>query len=150
MSEPDEQRLETLRWIEYATEDLASARHVVEDDGVSPRVVCLLAQQAAEKIIKAALIALQVPFPFIHDLDVLKTLAPEEWSATHGTGNLSELTRWAIQSRYPTEFPRPSRDDARHATAIAAAVFEAVVGDGYRIVPGMGFGDDAATSDTDR
>jgi uncharacterized protein (DUF2126 family) len=41
----------------WATEDLVAARHSADDTEVAPRVACSLAQQAAEKAIKAMLVS---------------------------------------------------------------------------------------------
>jgi len=65
--------------MDYARSDLEAARTLMASPDHYPRQVCFLAQQAAEKAIKAALILDQVPFPFTHDLDRLRNLLPEQW-----------------------------------------------------------------------
>ena len=68
MSEAD--RLEeTRRWLRYAQEDLLAAEAMLAATRARPRHVCWLAQQAAEKAIKAVLVFLQIDFPRTHDLD---------------------------------------------------------------------------------
>src|SRR3712207_7109470 len=47
-----------------ARDDLLAAEHAVATGQIAPRIGCYLAQQAGEKAIKAALIFLQVGFPF--------------------------------------------------------------------------------------
>ncbi|MDR7489356.1 MAG: HEPN domain-containing protein [Armatimonadota bacterium] len=64
-----------------------------------PRHVCWLAQQAAEKALKAALILEGVDFPFRHDLDALRNLLPEGWSVKDEHPDLTELTEWAVEAR---------------------------------------------------
>jgi len=65
---------EAQRWLRYAREDLAAARALGERAGGAPRQSCRLAQQAAEKAIKAALVFLRIDFPRSHDLDLLRNL----------------------------------------------------------------------------
>lgn len=63
MSEPDKEHLqEARRWLVYARDDLAAAEVLAGDPDVSPRQACWLAQQAAEKALKAALCFLQSDF----------------------------------------------------------------------------------------
>jgi HEPN domain-containing protein len=50
-------RREVWRWLRLAREDLAAARHLANAAHLPHRVACLLAQQAAEKAVKAVLVA---------------------------------------------------------------------------------------------
>ncbi|MFN8473666.1 MAG: HEPN domain-containing protein [Anaerolineae bacterium] len=68
MHEGDRQA-EVLRWLRYAHEDLVAAVALVEHNLVAPRHICWLAQQAAEKTLKAVLVFVQVDFPRRHDLN---------------------------------------------------------------------------------
>ncbi|MEW6400091.1 MAG: HEPN domain-containing protein [Bacillota bacterium] len=71
MSERDPEHLaEVRRWLTYAQEDLTAARRLAHDEDVAPRQACWLAQQAAEKALKAALCSAQVDFPRTHNLAV--------------------------------------------------------------------------------
>jgi len=88
----------------------------------TPRHACLLAQQAAEKMIKAVLIRLQVEFPRSHDLDRLRTLLPTAMRLLVDGIDLAELTEWAVESRYPGDWPELSASDARRAIEAASAV----------------------------
>lgn len=51
---PDELLAEAHRWLRQAQDDLFGARAMLDRDDVAPRLACFLAQQAAEKAIKAA------------------------------------------------------------------------------------------------
>ena len=55
LTEQPEQEAPWERWWRYAKEDLATARPVAESGGAH-RWTCMLAQQAAEKAVKALLI----------------------------------------------------------------------------------------------
>jgi HEPN domain-containing protein len=75
----DELRAETRRWLQYAREDLRAAEAMLGQEEMLPRHVCWLAQQAAEKSLKAVLVFVQVDFPRRHDLDELRNLIPVGW-----------------------------------------------------------------------
>ena len=70
---------ETRRWIRYAEEDLSTAESMVSREDSYPRHICWLAQQAAEKILKAGLINCGLEFPYTHDLDRLRDILPKDW-----------------------------------------------------------------------
>lgn len=58
MSAPPEANLaEAQRWLGWAREDLTLAEHIAADPDVVRRGACMWAQQAAEKALKAMLIA---------------------------------------------------------------------------------------------
>src|SRR6266508_1528462 len=90
---------ETRRWLRFAQEDLNGARSMLADSSAPPRLACVLAQQAAEKAIKAGLIFLQREFPYRHDLVVLRDLLPPDWEIATGYEYLDSLSAWVIQGR---------------------------------------------------
>lgn len=96
---------------------------------VEPRHICFLAQQSAEKSFKAILIYNQIRFPFRHDLDELRNLIPEGWTARSCSDDLAELTEWAVESRYPTDDDDPIHEDAQRAVDQARAVYLAANSD---------------------
>lgn len=73
----DERTLEAQRWLRYSIDDLVTAELVLGNSKAAPRQACLLAQQAAEKALKAVLIFESVEFPKTHDLDALRNLVPD-------------------------------------------------------------------------
>ena len=110
-----EQSRDPWRWLAYAADDLRAARHV----DLLNRHRCFLAQQAAEKAIKAALVASEVEFPWLHNLNALRELLPANWSHLRALGPLGELTVWAAVSRYPMELGDPT--DSQTSAAVAQA-----------------------------
>ena len=128
MNDPDHVA-ETQRWLRYADEDISAADAMLERAPFPPRHVCWLAQQAAEKALKAALIFLQVDFPRRHDLDSLRLLVPPGWRVQADLTDLSELTEWAVEARYPGEWPDATAEDARVALSQARRVLAAVAAD---------------------
>lgn len=101
---------------------------MVIEDGI-PRHACWLAQQAAEKAIKAILVLLQIDFPRSHDLDRLRALLPNDCDTYSLDLDNSGLTEWAVQARYPGDWPEASKKDAFDAVQIAVRIVEAVGGD---------------------
>lgn len=127
MSERDPEHLaEVRRWLRYAQEDLTAARRLALDEDVAPRHACWLAQQAAEKALKAALCFAQVDFPRTHNLDTLRNFLPAGWSVKEQHGDLAQLTGWAVEARYPGDWPEATVEDSRQALELAEGVVESV------------------------
>jgi HEPN domain-containing protein len=124
MPDPAAQVAEAKRWLARAGDDLRLAEHIAATHDLAPWSACHHAQQAAEKALKAALVHDAISPPRTHDLDGLTQAPPERWSASSlGTG-LADLSRWAVEGRYPGE--DASREDANAATAMARQVFDAI------------------------
>ena len=117
---------EVERWLSYARMDLHEVRLNLAHGG-TPNIACYHAQQAAEKALKALLIARGLDVPRIHDLDKLKKALPDGASVKTVFPDLSELTFWGASSRYPGEWPEASPEDARESAALAERVFEQVL-----------------------
>lgn len=94
-------------WIRKSNEDLTIVKELLNLDHelFSYDLVCYHCQQAAEKYLKAYLIYLEIPFPFIHDLTQLLQLILEK---DHKAEQLKEccflLTPYSSQSRYPDNY----------------------------------------------
>lgn len=114
---------ETARWLRYAREDLDAA--IALHFG-TPRHSCLLAQQSAEKAIKSIYVLLDLRVPRSHDLDMLRNLLPDGWDIKTRFDSLSELSLWAVESRYPGDAPEAATEDASAATALAQSVLYCV------------------------
>ncbi len=127
MNDPDATVSEALRWLRFSGEDLSVAQHLLTALPPAPRHVCSLAQQAAEKALKAALVLERIEFPFSHDLDALRNLLPASWAVQAEHPDLAELTEWAVETRYPGNWPEPSDADAERAEAEGRAVHDSVV-----------------------
>jgi HEPN domain-containing protein len=114
---------ESQRWLRYARENLQLAQRVLERREDAPRQACFLAQQSAGKAIKALLVLAGVDFPKTHDLNRLAGLLPEGSSAPAAQADLSSLSHWAVEARYPHDVGDASWDDAERAVTRAAQVF---------------------------
>ena len=126
MSEVDPAAVEARRWLRFAEEDLKAARMLMSAAELGSRHACWLSQQAAEKCLKAGLIFESITFPFTHDLDVLRNLLPSGWSVKEIHSDLADLTEWAVEGRYPGDWPEPTLDDATRAESAATLVYESI------------------------
>lgn len=113
----DSQDDEARRWLKYASWDLETAERNAADDTMPPSNVCITAQQAAEKILKAALVFTGILPPRAHNLNSLRNLLPEDWSIRERLSDLSRLSVWVVESSYPTDMPDPTNTEARAAAA---------------------------------
>jgi len=131
--QPDHQvpeaQLEARRWLATAEEDLLGATAMLERDDVAPRLACFLAQQAAEKALKARLIGRGIAFPRIHDLLALRALMRSDMPAGLDDADLAELSAWAVEARYPGDLPDATAADACTAVAGARAILVVARGD---------------------
>jgi HEPN domain-containing protein len=125
MSESD-RFAETGRWLRYAREDLLAAEAMLKWPEMQPRHVCWLAQQAAEKALKTALVFLQIDFPRTHDLDALRNLVADGWRLKNDHPDLASLTEWAVEARYPGHWPEAVEADARSAVWQARCIWESL------------------------
>jgi HEPN domain-containing protein len=93
---------EALDWIRKAESDLAAARWLTDSDQALPDQAGFFCQQAAEKYLKAFLIACdQVP-PRTHDIDVLVELcAAVDPAFDQLQSQVEGLTEFAVIFRYP-------------------------------------------------
>jgi hypothetical protein len=51
---------------------------------------------------------------------------PDDWSVKHLHADMSRLTEWAIEARYPGEWEEASLEDAQWANRQATEIYEAV------------------------
>lgn len=117
---------ESLRWLRFARDDLEVASHLISGTLDSPRHVCWLCQQAAEKALKAALVSENINFPFTHDLHILRDLLPKGWVVRDIQQDMSTLIEWAVDARYPGDVPEPTGMDAIKAESGARSILDSV------------------------
>lgn len=114
MREPGE---EGRRWLEQAEEDLKWTRHLVREGAY--HIACFLAQQVAEKALKAFLYAQGREIVLGHSVERLCHEA-----AQHDQSFAAQARRWAILDGYyvPTRYPNslPGSIPARVYTKEAA------------------------------
>ena len=115
--------------MEYADGDLQSAKVHITHSDLPPRIACFLAQQAAEKALKAALVWLEKDFPWSHDLEELTALLPEGWQIKTRISDLAWLSEWAVEGRYPGDLPDATLDDAKNSVELARDTFHSILAD---------------------
>lgn len=126
MSGPPDQGEEARRWLSEAYDDLAWARVRGDHRELAARVACFLSHLAAEKALKAALIAAGRTFPKTHNLLELRADVPEPLRSRLELPALAELNPWAIAGRYTADLPEGSDEVADRLVELASAVLDAV------------------------
>lgn len=112
-------------WLAYAAADLQAAEVLLGQRDVSARIACFHAQQAAEKAIKALLIANQIRVQHIHDLVELVGALPPGTDPGASNPALADLSIWAVEFRYPGDIAEATLADAENAMATARGVVAA-------------------------
>lgn len=108
-------------WVARAEANLALAR--VQSQGVALEDLCYQAQQAAEKALKAVYISRQTSFAYIHNIDTLLLgLEAIGFEIPESVDVAGELTRYAVETRYPGGFEPLTRGDHARALELAEAV----------------------------
>lgn len=120
---------EARRWLAFAQDDRVVAEESSRTGLIAPHIGCYHAQQAVEKTLKSIVVFLQVRFPFRHDLDELRDHLPPGWQDANAHPDLSMLTQWAVEGRYPGNWPEATDADVRAAAQQARAVWLAILDD---------------------
>ena len=112
-------------WFRLAHGDLAAARALLTVDGVAPRHVAYLAQQAAEKGLKATMALEGREPPLTHDLIFLIARCPQE--VRQVDIDIAALSVAQTAARYPDPEDLPyDRDEAALLVTDATRLLEAV------------------------
>ncbi len=106
---------ETQAWLRRARDDLRMAEVILASNDPISHGAAFHAQQAAEKALKALLVAHGRKPPRTHNLGHLLTLAEEVGvSLDHHLDAAASLTDHAVEARYPGP-PTITEDEAREA-----------------------------------
>ena len=90
-------------WLRKAASDLDNLRLCLAADQALD-TACFHAQQAVEKVLKAYLVAYEVDFPFLHNLEKLVTIcAQRDVDFNSLLEAAQELTPYAVELRYDEE-----------------------------------------------
>jgi len=109
-------------WLRYAYSDLELAR-VKRPSDVLFEVLCFHAQQAAEKALKAVLIAKGVSPPKTHNIRTLLDLLPQDVIVPQEIEDAASLTDYAVTSRYPGDFESVDEEEYQEAVRLAETIF---------------------------
>lgn len=109
-------------WLRNARGDLILAR-LRKKRGLLYEHLCFHAQQVAEKSLKAVLLFHGVDIPRTHDLAYLIDQLPSGMSLPPNLIDLSTLSKYAVQHRYPAETPPITAKQRAHAVGLAEQTF---------------------------
>ena len=109
-----------------AVDDLAAARVLIADGSTALRIAGFLAQQAAEKSLKAGLFAASIEAPKIHGLSQLLARYPKDRVPVVDPDDLDVLDPWVIDGRYAADLPDVDRHQAEDLLQAAHRVVESV------------------------
>jgi HEPN domain-containing protein len=123
---PAEEPSPAQRWFALAEEDLVAARVLVVDGTAALRIAGFLAQQAAEKALKAGLFASAIPAPRIHGLNQLLARYPPSGAPVIDLDDLDLLDPWVIDGRYAADLPDLGLAEADELLAAAQRVVDSV------------------------
>lgn len=96
---------EATRWLVVAEQDLKAVRNNLHGPDPTTEVAAYHCQQAAEKMVKAALVATGIDPPHWHNIDDLVDLLPSGDTLKEALRPLGQLTPYAIAYRYPMPDP---------------------------------------------
>src|SRR5208337_3945837 len=112
-------------WMSHAKSDLRLTQLAAGDEFVRSEQVCFHAQQAAEKSIKALLLSQAIEFPLTHDIEELLEIAENNGLVLpKDIADVSHLTPYAVETRYPGYWDEISEDDVKEAVRLATITVE--------------------------
>ena len=123
---PDTEPSPAQRWFRLAEEDLIAARVLLRDGSAALRIAGFLAQQAAEKALKAGLFAANAAVPKIHGLSQLHASYPPAGTPDIDHDDLDILDPWVIDGRYAADLPDLGAIEADELLAAAQRVIDQV------------------------
>ncbi|MEA2813602.1 MAG: hypothetical protein QOE02_4623 [Rhodospirillaceae bacterium] len=93
----------TASWLKIVDEDLRQVVNNLRGPLPSPAGAAYHCQQAAEKLVKAALVKAGLAFPKTHDIAALVGLLPAQHRLKDKFRNFEKLTPFGVAYRYPAE-----------------------------------------------
>ena len=108
-------------WLRYAHSDLELAQ-LSPPPKVLLEGLCFHAQQAAEKALKAVLVAHDTAFPRTHSIRMLVDLLPQGLTVPREVEDAASLTDYAVISRYPAATEPVDDQEYREAVRLAEGV----------------------------
>lgn len=120
---------EWLQWMQYAKNDLAAATILLAHEDVEALTVsvCYHCEQAIEKSLKAYLVRAGGDLRKSHDLALLNQLCMQcDSDFPDLTATITLLTDYAVNRKYPGDYPPPSAEEATMALQIAESTCQIV------------------------
>ncbi len=124
MKESQYEREVVCKWLRKAEKDLGAASLLLQEDFFGESA--FHSQQAAEKALKAILIAIGQRPPRTHRLELLLELIARHSIDIENIRelDLGTLSDYAVEARYPDFGEEPSASEAQEALSIAGRVVE--------------------------
>lgn len=118
---------ELLSWLWKAENDFLNIEDNLSSERVPWDTVCFHAQQAAEKLLKTAILARGIRPPRTHDLLVLLTICSEgDPSRSVLVEECRMLTSFAVEIRYPHPSYEPNEEEAMDLVEAARGISEMI------------------------
>jgi HEPN domain-containing protein len=132
MQPPEEVKRQFVRqWLVKAEEDFGLSEHLVAEGSSYLLAVGFHAQQAAEKYLKAFLVHHQCAFPKTHDIgELLDRTATVDQALAESLRTAVALNPYAVDERYPGDYPDMTENDGVEALVLARLVRDAILGKG--------------------
>ena len=112
-------------WLKRAISSLEKAKIGKISDALFYEDLCFDCQQAAEKALKALLIARNVNFPKTHSLNMLIALIKQQsMKVPHEVEESVILNDYAVETRYPGEYEPVTEEEYLTAVKLAAKVIQ--------------------------
>ena len=116
------------QWLSRAQSNLDRARGGKIQDTILYEDLCFDCQQAAEKSLKALLVACDMESPHTHIIaHLLETLERSGMNIPEHVKSSSDLTEYAVHTRYPGLYEPVTAKEFREALAVAERVHTWVV-----------------------
>ena len=114
-------------WLAKADDDLAFVNSILNDTTFFAQV-CFHLHQAAEKYLKAVIVARDLEFKKVHDLKfLLNTYLSSEPSLAELSDDCAFLNRYYIDTRYPVHWPTNyTREETLNGRAAVARIADRV------------------------
>ncbi len=114
-------------WLAKAATDLLVCERLLVEGAAFSEAVAFHAQQAAEKSLKALLVARQVEFPKTHDIErLLELVALGDGPLAEALADAAELTPYGVEYRYPGEYAPVSAEAANACVSLARKVYDEI------------------------
>ncbi len=128
MRPPEQVKRELIQqWLAKAGEDFSVGEYLLSEDTAYLSAIGFHAQQAAKKFLKALLVWYQIEFLKTHDLDELLDLVATFYATlAEPLRDVIDLNVYAVDIRYPADFPEVTMEDAREALKLAAKTRAAI------------------------
>lgn len=111
-------------WIEKAKNDLLNADNNLASEQIPYDTVCFHCQQAAEKLLKAYLVAHNKAYPITHNLfTILEYILEYDSTAENFRESLAILNPYSVEVRYPGDAWMPAPSDAKEARQAVQEIY---------------------------